>query len=164
MFNKKTLNTLIVSACLCGSGYASADENTNSIVFNVPVQQVYDYVSEPSRWHEWHPVSLGADSSSATPLGVGDHFKEQIRLYGQEIEMDYEVVTARPPYEFKTAFTSSLIDGTIHYQLEEVDGGTRFTRTLNYSIDKYIASLKDGMQEVSGVALNNLKAKLEEQH
>ena len=57
-----------------------------------------------------------------------------------------------------------MIDGPIHYQLEEVDGGTRFTRTLNYSIDKYIASLKDGMQEVSGVALNNLKAKLEEQH
>ncbi|MEQ5837320.1 SRPBCC family protein [Marinobacter sp. NFXS9] len=157
----KSAKTAIAAALLCGASAAAAEENINSMVFQAPIQEVYNYVSKPNLWHEWHPASLGADSSSDKDLAVGEHFKEQIRLYGKEVEMDYKVVIARPPYEFKTAFVSPMIDGSIHYQLEEVDGGTHFTRTLNYSIEKYLTSLQEQMQQASGVALSNLKERLE---
>ena len=82
----------------------------NSIVIACPAEQVFAYVTQPWRWHEWHPASLSADTGTAKPLKKGDKFSEKIRIYGQETQMSYEVVIASPPYEFKTAFTSPLID------------------------------------------------------
>jgi hypothetical protein len=77
--------------------------------------------------------------------------------------MNYHVVIASPPSEFKTVFTSPLIDGTIHYKLEKRGNSTLFQRTLEYSLEKYIANMKDGMQKLSETALGNLKGKLENQ-
>lgn len=151
------LTTMFLAFC----GTAQADRNSNEVLINSPVQAVYDYVSQPDRWHEWHPVSLGAQRTSDEPLKVGDTFTEQIRLYGQENQMNYRVDIASPPHEFKTSFTSPMIDGSIHYKLEQRGDSTLFHRTLDYSIDKYVVILKEGMQEVSGVALGNLQDKLE---
>jgi uncharacterized protein YndB with AHSA1/START domain len=162
MNNKKLKNlTSLASLFLFFCTGAYADKNTNEVIIDAPIQKVYDYVSQPERWHEWHPASLSADTGTAKPLKKGDKFSEKIRIYGQETQMSYEVVIASPPYEFKTAFTSPLIDGTIHYKLEKQGDGTRFNRTLDYSIDKYIAMMKSGMHELSVTALGNLKGKLE---
>lgn len=148
-----------LSLALCSAAYA--EQNSNEILIEAPVQKVYDYVSQPHRWHEWHPASLSADTANVGALKQGDRFSEKIRIYGQETEMSYQVLIASPPYEFKTAFTSALIDGTIHYRLEQRSDGTLFHRTLDYSIDKYIATLKSGMLGLSKVALGNLKGTLE---
>lgn len=144
-----------------GFGSAMADQNVNEVVINAPIDKVYEYVSQPDRWHEWHPASLSASTGEVKVLKEGDTFSEKIRIYGQETEMNYKVVIASPPNEFKTAFTSPLIDGTIHYQLETRGTGTYFKRTLEYSLDKYIATMQAGMKKMSVVALDNLKGKLE---
>ena len=156
--NKWTsLAALLMAFC----SMASAEQNTNEVLIQAPIQKVYDYVSQPHRWHEWHPASLSADTATAGELKQGDGFSEKIRIYGQETQMSYVVLIASPPNEFKTAFTSALIDGTIHYRLEQRSDGTLFHRTLDYSIDKYIATLKSGMLGLSKVALGNLKDTLE---
>lgn len=161
MNNKCKRLTALASLFLVFCSSAYAEQNTNEIIIDAPIQKVYDYVSQPDRWHEWHPASLSADTGTAKPLKKGDRFSEKIRIYGQETEMSYEVVIASPPNEFKTAFTSPLVDGTIHYQLEKHGDSTRFNRTLDYSIEKYIAMMKSGMHELSVTALGNLKGKLE---
>ena len=142
-------------------GSAMADQNINEVFINAPIDKVYEYVSQPDRWHEWHPASLSASTGEVKILKEGDTFSEKIRIYGQETEMNYKVVIASPPNEFKTAFTSPLIDGTIHYQLETRGTGTYFKRTLEYSLDKYMATMQAGMKKMSVVALDNLKGKLE---
>ncbi|GEM_PF-254804 len=153
------LGTLFV--LLTGVDAARADQNINEVVINAPIDKVYVYVSQPDRWHEWHPASLSASTGEVKVLKEGDTFSEKIRIYGQETEMNYKVVIASPPNEFKTAFTSPLIDGTIHYQLETRGAGTYFKRTLEYSLDKYMATMQAGMKKMSVVALDNLKGKLE---
>jgi len=159
--NKKTALAGAFVTLLAGA--AQADQNVNEVEINAPIDKVYVYVSQPDRWHEWHPASLSASTGAVKVLKVGDTFSEKIRIYGQETEMNYKVVIASPPNEFKTAFTSPLIDGTIHYQLQTRGDGTYFKRTLDYSLDKYMASLQAGMKKMSVVALDNLKGKLENQ-
>lgn len=161
----KKMKTLLgtIGLVLVSVGAAKADQNVNEVVIEAPINEVYVYVSQPDRWHEWHPASLSASTGTVKALKEGDTFSEKIRIYGQETEMNYKVVTASPPNEFKTAFTSPLIDGTIHYQLETRGSGTYFKRTLEYSLDKYIATMQAGMKKMSVVALDNLKGKLESQ-
>lgn len=154
---RSALAPLMMVACSA----AYADTNTNEVVIDAPIEKVYEYVSQPERWHEWHPASLSADAGSTGVLKEGDTFSEKIRIYGQETQMSYKVLIASPPNEFKTEFTSPLIDGTIHYKLEKRGTGTYFNRTLNYSIDKYIVSMKAGMYTLSEKALGNLRGKLE---
>ena len=34
-----------------------------------PIEAVYDYVTQPDRWHEWHPTSLSADTGTTDSSG-----------------------------------------------------------------------------------------------
>ena len=34
-----------------------------------PIEVIYDYVTQPDRWHEWHPTSLSADRSEERRVG-----------------------------------------------------------------------------------------------
>jgi len=66
-----------------------------------PIDAVYDYVTQPDRWHEWHPTSLGADTGTTGPLPAGARFTEMIDLLGVRVPMSYRVQIARRPDEFK---------------------------------------------------------------
>ena len=79
-----------------------------------PIDAVYRYVTQPDRWHEWHPTSLSADTGTTGSLPAGARFTEVIDLLGVRVPMSYRVQTARPPEEFKAVFTSLAVDGSIH--------------------------------------------------
>ncbi|MGY2292884.1 SRPBCC family protein [Pseudomonas sp. SDO528_S397] len=126
-----------------------------------PIETVYDYVTQPDRWHEWHPSSLGADTGTQGPLPAGHRFSETIDLMGVQVLMSYRVQVAQPPREFKTVFTSLAVDGCIHYVLQAKKGGTLFKRVLTYETELQLACLHDRMVALSHQALDHLKQRLE---
>ncbi len=126
-----------------------------------PLETVYDYVTQPDRWHEWHPSSLSADTGTRGSLPVGTRFTEIIDLLGIRVPMSYRVQVARRPNEFKTVFTSLAVDGCLHYVLHAQPGGTLFKRVLTYETELQLATLHERMIERSGVALDRLKQRLE---
>lgn len=126
-----------------------------------PLETVYDYVTQPDRWHEWHPSSLSADTGTRGSLPVGTRFTEIIDLLGIRVPMSYRVQVARRPNEFKTVFTSLAVDGCLHYVLHAQPGGTLFKRVLTYETELQLAALHERMIERSGVALDRLKQRLE---
>jgi hypothetical protein len=126
-----------------------------------PLETVYDYVTQPDRWHEWHPSSLSADTGTRGSLPVGTRFTEIIDLLGIRVPMSYRVQVARRPNEFKTVFTSLAVDGCLHYVLHAQPGGTLFKRVLTYETELQLAALHERMIERSGVALDRLKQHLE---
>ena len=128
-----------------------------------PIDAVYDYVTQPDRWHEWHPTSLSADTGITGSLPVGTRFTEIIDLLGIRVPMSYRVQIARRPSEFKTVFTSLAVDGSIHYFLRAHQGGTLFTRVLTYETELQLASLHERMVALSSIALDRLKQRLENQ-
>ncbi len=126
-----------------------------------PVDTVYDYVTQPERWHEWHPSSLSAETGTGAPLLAGARFTETIDLLGVRVPMSYRVQIARRPDEFKTVFTSLAVDGSIHYFLQPFRDGTLFKRVLSYETELQLASLHARMVELSDIALDRLKQRLE---
>lgn len=140
----------------------SAQPIRNELYIACPVERVYDYVTQPDRWHEWHPTSLSADTGMRGPVPVGQRFSEEIDLLGLQLHMDYRVLIARPPQEFKSLFTSSLADGCLHYRLQPKGRGTLFRRTLDYSLQVAVSGLHTRLVMLSDTAMQRLKARLEE--
>lgn len=125
------------------------------------IQTVYDYVTQPDRWHEWHPSSVSADTGMHGPLPGGQRFSEIIDLLGLKVRMDYRVLIADSPWEFKTLFSSFLADGTIHYRLKARGRGTVFKRTFKYVMQIQPGGLHTRLVDTSETAMNRLKARLE---
>lgn len=146
----------------------------NEIVIACPPQQVYDYVTQPWRWHEWHPSSQSAVSDVAV-LTVGDTFDEVIRL--QPIsplplnirrQTHYRVVLADPGVTFEVRGETGDGGLTIHYDLMAQGDTTLFRRTLDYEVRGIMTLIEPvllypRMKRLSAVALANLKARLEAQ-
>ncbi|ROM54505.1 SRPBCC family protein [Pseudomonas rhodesiae] len=128
---------------------------------NAPLETVYDYVTQPDRWHEWHPTSLGAETGTSGSLGAGSRFTEMIDLLGVRVPMSYRVQIARRPDEFKCVFTSLAVDGSIHYFLQPFRDGTLFKRVLTYETELQLATLHERMHELSAIAMDRLKQRLE---
>ncbi|CRM76160.1 SRPBCC family protein [Pseudomonas sp. 58 R 3] len=126
-----------------------------------PIEVIYDYVTQPDRWHEWHPTSLSADTGTTGSLPAGARFTEIIDLLGVRVPLSYRVQIARCPGEFKTVFTSLAVDGSIHYFLQPHRGGTLFRRVLTYETELQLATLHARMVELSAIALDQLKHRLE---
>ena len=125
-----------------------------------PIDAVYSYVTQPDRWHEWHPTSLSADVTTGS-LSAGTRFTEMIDLLGVRVPMSYRVQIARPPEEFKAVFTSLAVDGSIHYSLQACRDGTLFKRVLTYETELQLAGLHERMAQLSTIALEQLKQRLE---
>jgi hypothetical protein len=148
-----------------------AKKLTNTIEIRRSPETVYRYVTQPWRWHEWHPNSRSA-SRSADVLKVGDTFSETIELQPlsplpirMRRETVYEVLAAECFRSWEVR--GEARDGwlSIRYQFAQIDGGTRFTRTLSFQTRGLSAVLMPflgkRMARQSLVALGNLKRKLE---
>ncbi|MCK9814897.1 SRPBCC family protein [Pseudomonas sp. MAFF 302046] len=133
----------------------------NELYIGASIDTVYYYVTQPDRWHEWHPSSLRADTGHGGSLPAGHRFSEVIDLLGLQIDLSYRVLVAVFPKEFKTLFSSAPVDGSIHYQLRREGDGTLFRRTLHYYTDLNLGGLRPRMVLLSERALSNLKQRLE---
>jgi hypothetical protein len=148
-----------------------ATELTNSIDIRSTPEAVYQYVTQPWKWHEWHPNSRSA-TGPGHPLKVGDTFNEVIELQPlsplpvrMRRETAYQVLEAEP-------FRAWTVEGQardgwlrIRYRFRCIDGGTRFTRTLVFQTRGLsrvlMLFLKKRMARQSLIALTNLRNRLE---
>jgi uncharacterized protein YndB with AHSA1/START domain len=142
---------------------------THTVELAAPPAAVYDYVTRPWRWHEWHPASRWA-SARDRPLEVGDTFDEDIELRpipGLRLRrrMTYRVHAAERPRLWEVR--GDTADGRvgIRYEFRPHGGGTRFIRTLSYRTHGLttllLPFLKPRMAAQSRVALQQLARRLE---
>lgn len=144
---------------------------TNSIEISCTPEALYRYVSQPWRWHEWHPNSRSA-SSSVDILQVGDRFDEVIELqplsplpFRLRRQTRYEVIEAEQyrSWEVRGETRDGWIN--IRYEIQPFTGGTRFTRTLTYETtglsSLLMPFLRSRVAKGSHIALARLKVVLE---
>lgn len=126
-------------------------------------QAVYDYVTRPALWKEWHPASLGADPHAAESLGAGARFEEDILSAGIKRHLRWVVEQAEPGKAWSAR--AVMDDGsTVHlrYRFEPRNTGMNFTRTLDYRVKPLHLRLANGLfmwrrvQAESRKALGNL--------
>lgn len=95
---------------------------------------VLAYAANASRWPEWHPSSLVVVGPEG-PLDPGMRFEEDIRAGGREGHLSWDVVahTHGSRWQARARGTHRLaLDLT--YEVSGTDGGTRFVRTLVYTL------------------------------
>lgn len=99
-------------------------------------EAVFDYVSTPGRWPEWHPSSLRLESGAERPLAAGARFEEDIHAGGRKAHLSWIVrESQRPSLWTAEAVGDNGVTLRLEYRLEvRADGGTRFMRTLDYSL------------------------------
>ncbi len=96
---------------------------------------VYDLVTRPARWKDWHPSSLRADAHAMDSLSAGARFEEDIRSAGFVRHLRWQVLDSQPPRRW--AANATMDDGSrvsLRYELSAQAGGTRFVRTLDYTL------------------------------
>ncbi|MEQ9640524.1 MAG: SRPBCC family protein [Alphaproteobacteria bacterium] len=107
-----------------------AFERAHSTVIGATPAQVLDYVSNPNSWPEWIAASheITADDR---PLVTGDTFHERWEIRSGEVELNWSVTDHAPGRhwiaEADTAFIGKIV---CRYDVEPVDGGTKYTRTI----------------------------------
>jgi hypothetical protein len=141
----------------------------SEIMIRVKPGVVFEYVTRPDLWHEWHPASTSA-VLPRVPLQLGDEFREIITVtypfISVQRETQYRVTLSEPHARWEVKGKSSLFDLTIHYEFEVVEGGTMFQRTLTYDVKGALAwfepfVVRPRIASQSATALQNLKKKLE---
>ena len=109
--------------------------HTTQTVLRAAPESVYDDLTRPARWRDGPPASRGPEAHAGASMRVGDHFREQIRSVGIRKELTWRVLEADPPRYWAAAAT--MADGStvqLRYDFAPVPEGTRFTRTLGYTL------------------------------
>jgi uncharacterized protein YndB with AHSA1/START domain len=96
---------------------------------------VYDYVTRPAKWKEWHPASLGTPGHGDQSLAAGAQFEEDIRSAGFTRHLRWRVLVGQHAKRWEAA--AVMNDGStvrLLYEFAAAGRGTRFSRTLTYEI------------------------------
>lgn len=148
----------------------------HQILIARPPAAVFAYVTQPWRWCEWHPSSLGAVADSGhmdRPLGAGDSFTERIALrplaplpptLHRQTRYTVEAIEHARAWQVRGAMRDGWL--RLHYRLDAAAaGGTRFERTLDYGAHGFsrlwLPLLRARTEALSRLALERLKARLE---
>ena len=139
----------------------------NQIEIAVSTEDLFNYVTQPWKWHEWHPSSKSAKAAHSF-LATGDEFVEVIEVQPlaplpprMARTTSYTVIESVPFHTLKVE--GRMKDGwlRIRYDFEAQDELTLFTRALSFDISGINRILKpllkSKMEKISVVALQNLK-------
>ncbi|MCZ7574518.1 MAG: SRPBCC family protein [Ardenticatenaceae bacterium] len=54
-----------------------------SALIHKPIEQVFDYVTTPGNWPQWHPSSLAVSGAAQHSLEPGEQVTEEFRVAGR---------------------------------------------------------------------------------
>ncbi len=144
----------------------------NEIEIAVSAKDLFNYVTQPWCWHEWHPSSKSAKAPHSF-LATGDEFTEIVEaqplapLPPRMIRTVEYTVTESVPFhtwECEGRMKDGLI--RIRYDFDEKGALTFFSRTLDLDVNGLtrilLPMLKMKMEKLSMIALNNLKTKMQD--
>ena len=140
----------------------------SEIQLNVPVEEVFDYVTTPGNWPNWHPSSLGVSGATDHPLEPGEKVTEEYLVAGRRGSVVWTVRERIPPRRWVIEGTvAGGGGGEITYTLTPQDDRTIFERDFVYTMPNALMALLDRLvlrrrvQAESAEALRRLRDVLE---
>jgi uncharacterized protein YndB with AHSA1/START domain len=140
----------------------------SSIQIRQPIEQVFDFITTPANWPQWHPASLSVGGNADHSLLPGEAVTENISVAGRRGQVTWLVRERSVPHRW-------VIDGTgknggvatITYTVTRDTAGTNFERELVYTMPNALLAVLDWliirsrMKADSAEALRRLKRLLE---
>ena len=140
----------------------------NSIRIHRPIEQVFDFITTPGNWPQWHPASVSVGGNAEHSLLPGEEITENISVAGHHGQVTWLVRERSAPHRWVINGTGK--DGghaTITYTLTQNSDGTGFERELVYTMPNALLAILDWltirsrMKADSAKALQRLKQLLE---
>lgn len=139
-----------------------------SIQIHAPIEQVFDYVTTPGNWPEWHPSSLGVRGATDHSLEPDEQVTEEYLVAGRRGSVVWTVRERTAPRRWVIeGQVAGGGGGTITYTLTPQDGGTLFERDFVYTMPNLLLALLNSLvlrrrvEAESTEALRRLKDVLE---
>ncbi len=136
-----------------------------SVDINRPIEEVWAYVTDPTKAPEWSSFVLESTLEGTGPIGVGSRIRWIGKFLGRRLGSTSEVTQYDPPSKFAMRGVSGGVDLEIERQLESIGEGTRYrSRLVGDSgglfklADPIVAALMERTVETD---LQTLKALLE---
>ena len=132
-----------------------------------PIDEVFEYITTPDHWPDWHTTALGVSGATNHSLLLGETVAEEVKVAGRRSQAEWTVTAREAPTRW--AVEGEVAGGgkaVITYTLEPTATGTRFGREVVYELPALLA-LVDGLlvrPRLEGEAdesLKRLKDKLE---
>ncbi len=98
-----------------------------SVVINRPIEEVFDFVTDPAKRSQWQSATLEVRQTSEGPMGVGATMRLVIRIAGRQRKLTMEVTEYEPNRKYSAKSTSGPFPVQGSYTFESVNGGTRLT-------------------------------------
>jgi uncharacterized protein YndB with AHSA1/START domain len=140
----------------------------SSIQIRQPIEEVFDFITTPRNWPQWHPASVSVGGNADHSLLPGEEVTENISVAGHHGQVTWLVRERSAPHRWVIDGTGK--DGghaTITYTLTRHPAGTNFERELVYTVPNTLLALLDWliirsrMKADSVEALQRLKRLLE---
>jgi uncharacterized protein YndB with AHSA1/START domain len=96
-----------------------------------PPADVFALVTNPSRWHEWHPNTRDVDAAADHSLGVGEAVIERIRVGPFRGAVTWKVTAAEPGRRWVLYGDAGRgFESELEYTLQPDGEGTLFRRRV----------------------------------
>jgi len=133
-----------------------------------PIEGVFDYVTTPANWPQWHPSSLAVSGATDHSLAMGEQVTEEFIVAGRG-RCVWTVTERDAPrrWVITTIVEDTKTKGKVAYTLTATPGGTKFEREFVYKPPNALFALLDRLivrrrvEAESAEALRRLKARLE---
>lgn len=133
-------------------------------------KDVYDYVTTPAHWIEWHPSTRKVTGSADHSLEVGEEVIEDAVVAGRSLQVTWRAVERDAPRRWVISTVGGQASGTVTYTLTpSAAGGTAFLREFVYPTSSLRFVLADllvirrKVRAESAEAVRRLKQRLESQ-
>jgi len=130
------------------------------------IADVFDFVTTPKNWPEWHPASISVAGSMDHSLMIGEEVTEEFIAAGRRGRTVWRVTAREAPYLWRIESSESEALATITYRLHTEAGMTVFERDMQYHFGPPMISpkamfLRRRMERESREALFRAKQILE---
>lgn len=101
-----------------------------SVDINRPIEEVFAYVSDPTKQAEWSSMTLEATLEGSGPVGVGSRVRAIGKVLGRRLESTAEITQYDAPRKFAMRSVSGRGHLDLERQLESIGEGTRYRSKL----------------------------------
>ncbi len=101
------------------------------IYIPLPMETIFNYVSDPANWPQWHPSSIGVNGATGHSLEVGEQVIEEFLVAGRRGKVTWTVRERDFPRLW--SIEGDVRKGVVTYALRPQGEGTLFERVFIYS-------------------------------
>ena len=102
----------------------------STICIHRDIADVFDFLTTPKNWPEWHPASISVVGSTDHSLAIGEEVTEEFLAAGRRGSAVRRVTAREAPYLWRIESSASEASATITYRLRKEAGMTVFERDM----------------------------------